>query len=448
MTRVAIIGAGPSGLAQMRAFAKARDAGATIPEIVCFEKQADWGGLWTLTWRTGLDASGEPVHGSMYRYLWSNGPKECLEFADYTFDDHFGQPIPSYPPREVLRDYIVGRAGKSGVRDWIRFETVVRRVEPFGDGFTVISENLATGEEATDDFDKVIVATGHFSTPNVPEFEGLADFPGRVLHAHDFRDARNFTGLDLLVVGASYSAEDVGLQCWKYGAKSVTMTWRSAPMGFNWPERVDERPLVMRFEGDVAHFSDGSAKRFDAVLLCTGYRHHFPFMEESLRLRTRNRLYAPGLYKGVAWAANPNVFYLGMQDQWYTFTMFDAEAWYARDVILGRIALPGPDAMEADMAAWAAREAAVDGGYMAIDFQTAYVKELAEATDYPPFDLASAAATFKSWKRDKEASIVGYRDKAYPSPVTGTMAPVHHTPWAEAMDDSMATFLSVRAAAE
>ena len=53
---------------------------------MCFEKQADWGGLWNYNWRTGLDENGNAVHGSMYRHLWSNGPKECLEFADYTFE--------------------------------------------------------------------------------------------------------------------------------------------------------------------------------------------------------------------------------------------------------------------------------------------------------------------------------------------------------------------------
>jgi trimethylamine monooxygenase len=36
--RIAVIGAGPSGLAQLRAFQSARDKGAEIPEIVCFEK--------------------------------------------------------------------------------------------------------------------------------------------------------------------------------------------------------------------------------------------------------------------------------------------------------------------------------------------------------------------------------------------------------------------------
>ena len=47
-----------------------------------------------------------------------------------------------------------------------------------------------------------------------------------------------------------------------------------------------------------------------------------------------------GIYKGVVWEKNPALFYIGMQDQFYTFNMFDAQAWYARDVILGRIKLP------------------------------------------------------------------------------------------------------------
>ena len=60
--RVAIIGAGPCGMAQLRAFQSARDKGTAIPELVCYEKQQDWGGMWNYTWRTGLDENGEPVH--------------------------------------------------------------------------------------------------------------------------------------------------------------------------------------------------------------------------------------------------------------------------------------------------------------------------------------------------------------------------------------------------
>ena len=194
--RVAVIGAGPCGLGQLRAFQQAKSKGASIPEIVCFEKQSDWGGLWNYTWRAGTDEHGEPVHGSMYRYLWSNGPKEVLEFADYTFDHHFKQPIPSYPPREVLYDYITGRAKDGNVRPWIRFNTAARHVayDKASDKFSVTVENLSDHTRHTEPFDWVIVATGHFSVPNMPSFPGIETFPGRVMHSHDFRSADEFKG--------------------------------------------------------------------------------------------------------------------------------------------------------------------------------------------------------------------------------------------------------------
>jgi trimethylamine monooxygenase len=50
-------------------------------------------------------------------------------------------------------------------------------------------------------------------------------------------------------------------------------------------------------------------------------------------------------------------------------------------------------------------------------------------------------AHFKDWEHDKQASITGYRDRSFSSPCTGTIAPVHHTPWWQELDDSMATFL-------
>ena len=63
--RVAVIGVGPCGLSQLRAFQQAKLKGADIPEVVCFEKQSDWSGLWNYTWRAGTDQYGEPVHCSM-----------------------------------------------------------------------------------------------------------------------------------------------------------------------------------------------------------------------------------------------------------------------------------------------------------------------------------------------------------------------------------------------
>ena len=350
MTRVAILGAGPSGLAQLRAFASAAADGTEIPDLVCYEKQEDWGGLWNYTWRTGVDEYGEPVHGSMYRYLWSNGPKECLEFADYSFEEHFGKPIASYPPREVLWDYIKGRVEKSKVRDQIRFRTPVRNVsyDDVTSQFTVTAHDLKVGTVSSEEFDYVVVATGHFSVPNVPHYPGFEKFLGRILHAHDFRDAVEFADKDILIVGASYSAEDIGSQCHKYGARHIYCTSRAGTMGFDWPDNWEEFPILTHVDGNTAHFVDGQTRDVQAIILCTGYLHHFPFMPDDLRLETKNRLWTPGLYKGVAWERNPKLFYLGMQDQYYTFNMFDAQAWWARDVMLGRIELPSAAEMAAD----------------------------------------------------------------------------------------------------
>lgn len=440
--RVAVIGAGPSGLAQLRAFQSAQDKGATIPEITCFETQDNWGGLWNYTWRTGLDQYGEPVHGSMYRYLWSNGPKEGLEFADYSFEAHFGKQIASYPPRAVLFDYIEGRVKKAGVRDWIRFSTAVRDVS-FADGkFTIAACDLLNDRIYSEEFDNVIVAAGHFSTPNCPSFAGFDKFPGRILHAHDFRDAVEFKDKDILIIGTSYSAEDIGSQCWKYGCKSITVSHRTAPMGYNWPDNWSEVPLLQKMDGRTAHFKDGSQKTVDAIILCTGYLHHFPFMSDDLRLRTVNRLATADLYKGVAYIHNPALFYLAMQDQWFTFNMFDAQAWWARDVIMGKIVLPADKAaLAADVAMRVAGEDAGTDDYDAIQYQGDYIKEMIDETDYPSFDVDAVCVIFREWKEHKKTDIMAFRDNSYKSVTTGTMAPLHHTPWVEALDDSLEAYL-------
>jgi trimethylamine monooxygenase len=451
--RIAIIGAGPSGLAVLRAFESARKKGAVIPELVCYERQADYGGLWNYTWRTGTDQYGEPVHGSMYRYLWSNGPKECLEFADYGFEEHFGRPIPSYPPRAVLHDYIKGRIDKSGITHYIKLNHSVKWVsyDDRTENFTVTVKDLAADTVSSSEFDYVFVCCGHFSVPNIPEFPGLAGFLGRVLHAHDFRSADEFAGKDVLCIGSSYSSEDIGIQCYKYGAKSVTFSWRTRPMGFKWPESLSEVPLLERVEGKTCYFKDGTKKDMDAIILCTGYLNHFPFMEDTLRLKSRNRLYPPSIYKGIFWWGNPKCMYIGMQDQYYTFNMFDAQAWYARDVVLGRIKLPPYAEMAADIQKWIKLEEAVEDPFQAIDFQTEYTRDLLVATDYPPLDVDEVARMFKEWEHHKMENILTYRDHAFKSTLTGTLAPVHHTPWMKALDDSMEAFLNqpeTQAAAE
>ncbi|MGN5953018.1 NAD(P)-binding domain-containing protein [Sphingobacterium lactis] len=441
--KVGIIGAGPSGLAMLRAFESEQKKGNPIPEIKCYEKQDNWGGMWNYTWRTGVGKYGEPLHGSMYKYLWSNGPKECLEFADYTFTEHFGQAISSYPPREVLFDYIQGRINKSNAREYIKFSTVARWVDYIEDKkqFRVVFDDLKKNETFEEFFDYLVVGTGHFSTPNMPYFEGIDNFPGAVMHAHDFRGADQFIGQKLLLIGSSYSAEDIAVQCYKHGSDEVTISYRSNPIGTSWPEGIKEKPLVTHFDGNTAYFKDGTTEDYDAVILCTGYQHKFPFLPDSLRLKTKNCLYPDGLYKGVVFNENERLIFLGMQDQYYTFNMFDTQAWYARDYMLGRVPFPAKAERDADIKNWMDYEASTETGAEHVDFQTDYIKDLISYTDYPAFDLDNVAQMFKSWLKDKETNILNYRDQVYTSVMDGTAAEPHHTPWMEELDDSLNRYL-------
>ena len=65
--RVCLIGAGPSGMCVLYWLDQLKRQGVTdLPEVVCYEKQNNWGGLWNYTWRTGTDDNGEAVHGSKF----------------------------------------------------------------------------------------------------------------------------------------------------------------------------------------------------------------------------------------------------------------------------------------------------------------------------------------------------------------------------------------------
>lgn len=187
------------------------------------------------------------------------------------------------------------------MRDYIRFNNVVRQVtfDAQSQRFTLYAHDYTSDTLTCEAFDYVINACGHFSTPKVPYFEGFEQFAGRILHAHDFREALEFKDKDLLIIGSSYSAEDIGSQCYKYGARSITSCYRSAPMGYAWPDNWEEKPLLQRLENNRAYFVDGSSKHIDAVILCTGYKHHFPFLPDELSLKTDNRLWPMNLYKGV-----------------------------------------------------------------------------------------------------------------------------------------------------
>lgn len=187
-----------------------------------------------------------------------------------------------------MRDYLIGYFKHHKCKEeWIRFKTIVRNVvwNEKKKNFTVTACDSASDYVET--FDYVIVCTGHLSTPNIPHFEGLDKFGGIVLHSHDLRAAEAYKDQTVVVVGRSYSAEDIASLLFKYGAKRIILTHRKGmargkweSTGFSWPKGIEERPLMKAFQGNTVIFNDDSTvENVNAIIMCTGYNHGYPFIE-------------------------------------------------------------------------------------------------------------------------------------------------------------------------
>lgn len=67
---------------------------------------------------------------------------------------------------------------------------------------------LQNGTTKTDDF--LVLSTGQFFRPYIPDIPGLNSFQGKVLHSFYVRDAKElFSGKQVVVVGGRKSAHDI-----------------------------------------------------------------------------------------------------------------------------------------------------------------------------------------------------------------------------------------------
>ncbi|WP_432215465.1 flavin-containing monooxygenase [Streptomyces subrutilus] len=75
----------------------------------------------------------------------------------------------------------------------------------------------------------VVVATGYNHTPELPDWPGRDAYPGRLLHAADYRDPAPYAGLDVLVVGVGNTGAEIAVDLAEGGAARVRLAVRTAP---------------------------------------------------------------------------------------------------------------------------------------------------------------------------------------------------------------------------
>lgn len=221
-------------------------------------------------------------------------------------------------------------------------ELVSLSVNTNGDFVAEFHDDTSTVYEA------VVVATGMFDFPRLPEIPGLQDDAEapEVVHASDWREPRE--GERLLVIGGATSAIEVAEACGHAGI-GVTVSARSgiaimrqrafgrdlhdvfypllkylpvwtargfcekAPtqpgidLGFKKLKRrglIQVRGGVQRFEGKTACFSGGHREDFDRVVCATGFDYGVSFLPAGVeraraghpRCRDNQSVNVPGLF--------------------------------------------------------------------------------------------------------------------------------------------------------
>lgn len=184
-TPVAIIGAGPAGLAVAACL---RQAGV---DFVLLEKEAQAAPAWRSHY--------ERVH------LHTTKRYSSLPFVPFPKD------YPRYVPRDLFADYLDAYAQRFDLRP--RFGQTVRMITRQGRGWHVEATSGALHAS------HVVIASGYNAEPLMPEFAGADAFRGQRLHSADYRNATPFAGQSVLIVGMGNTGAEIALDLVEGGAR-------------------------------------------------------------------------------------------------------------------------------------------------------------------------------------------------------------------------------------
>ncbi|MDQ2699725.1 MAG: NAD(P)-binding domain-containing protein, partial [Actinomycetota bacterium] len=318
----AVIGAGPAGLAGARNLARRGI------DFVGFEIHSGVGGLWDI----------DSPKSTMYESAHLISSKTTTAYDEFPMNDD----VADYPSHSDMRTYFNDYADTFDLRRHYRFETEVVQAEPGADGDDtwMVTSRGSGGEEVTEPFAGIIIANGILSEPSMPVFPG--EFSGELMHTSAYKSPEIFKGKRVLIVGAGNSGCDIAVDAVHY-AESVDLSMRSgywffpkyilgkpsdtlnegkalpawiktrvdgrairlitgnpARLGFPEPEgRIYETHPVMNtlvlyhaghgdikvrknvesFDGSRVNFVDGTNHEYDMVMLATGYRLNYPFID-------------------------------------------------------------------------------------------------------------------------------------------------------------------------
>jgi hypothetical protein len=191
---VVVVGAGASGLAVAAALRR------TGLEPVVLERDDEIGGTWArrydrLRLHTVRRFSGLPFHP-------------------------LPRTLPRYVPKQLYAEYLADYASRLGLS--VRTGAHVSRVRPEGSGWVVELDRERLPARA------VVVATGRYNEPRLPQWPGVDGFGGRLVHSSQYRSGEAFAGTKALVVGLGNTGAEIATDLLDHGA-SVALAVRTVP---------------------------------------------------------------------------------------------------------------------------------------------------------------------------------------------------------------------------
>lgn len=193
--QVVVIGAGPSGVA---AALSLRDRGLR-PVLV---DRADHVGS---SWKARYDR------------LKLNTGRRTSHMPNRPYPKGTGM----FPTRDEVVEHLDRHAHEDGIQ--LMLGTTVNRLDRHAEGWAL---STSSGELTAR---QVVVATGYEHSPRIPEWPGMADFPGEISHSSKYRNPSPYVGKRVLVVGAGSSAMEIVHDVATGGAVAAWLAVRTAP---------------------------------------------------------------------------------------------------------------------------------------------------------------------------------------------------------------------------
>ncbi|CCE83111.1 Piso0_003683 [Millerozyma farinosa CBS 7064] len=420
--KIAVIGGGPGGLAALYEFlhtnkdgsstvGKEKAADPAFEKIVVFEQKDKAGGIWAsdvehsdplflpqelldtesyndpdvihpeieqpsgLTLENSYDSplvlnenrkALEWSSSGIYAELFTNIPTRFTRFSYLPDEEKYhdeSRVIYPFLTHQELSQRLYGLIERENLSHYIRTNTRVEKVQKNEEGQWVITaKRKEQGKEYwyQEEFDAVVVANGHYTVPNIPRIEGLAEYHranhSLLLHAKSYRDRNIFKDKKVLVVGNSISSANL-LQYIFPLAGETYLSKRSRHIVFPWIETATQskgikvKPAINRFipETKEVEFTDSTTvKDFDVILFTTGYHYHYPFLKDILGVvEPSNLSRVSGLYLNTFSLKDPTLAVTGVAISHLNFHTIETSAAAIAGVWSNVKALPHKEELQA-----------------------------------------------------------------------------------------------------